>query len=171
MADQQEQEFIRLMNENMGIAHKVASIYYPDMNDREDIIQEMMYQLWKAFPGFAGLSKFSTWMYRVCLNTVLSFKRKESRRIPLSFTPYQEEIASRDEPDKKEEIKLLLKAIGTLSPLNKAIILLYLEDISYDEIAVITGLTKSNVGVRLVRIKKELEEKLSTNIKSVDNVT
>jgi RNA polymerase sigma-70 factor (ECF subfamily) len=73
------------MNENMGIAHKIASIYYPDIGDREDIIQDMMYQLWKAYPGFGGRSKFSTWMYRVCLNTVLSFKRKETRRVAAFF--------------------------------------------------------------------------------------
>jgi RNA polymerase sigma-70 factor (ECF subfamily) len=116
----------------------------------------MMYQLWRSYPRFDGRSKFSTWMYSVCLNTALMSKRKKKDNEPLLDT--HEEIP---EPSAKEDnTELLNTAIATLSPVNKAIMLLYLEEMSYEEIAEITGLTKSNVSVRIVRAKKELEEKI-----------
>jgi RNA polymerase sigma factor (sigma-70 family) len=165
----QEKEFVSRINENIGIAHKVANVYVDDLNDREDIFQEMMFQLWKGYGSFDGRSKFSTWMYRVCLNTALTFRRKSKNRKTEPLSPVHD-IASQPDRDKEEKISYLYKAIGTLSSVNKAIILLYLEDMSYDEIASITGLSKANVGVRLVRIKKDLEEKVSNTIKSMDNV-
>lgn len=152
--------FLEQVNQNLGIAHKVSRIYFPNEADREDVLQEMMYQLWRAFPSFDARSKFSTWMYRVCLNTALTHSRKFNKRKtqPLSHTQLQVE----DQPaaDQEESIALLFDAIATLSPLNKAIILLYLDNLSYEEIAAICGLTKSNVSVRLVRIKNALEKQL-----------
>jgi RNA polymerase sigma factor (sigma-70 family) len=166
---EQEKEFVSRINENIGIAHKVANVYVDDVNDREDIFQEMMFQLWKGYGSFDGRSKFSTWMYRVCLNTALTFRRKSKNRKTEPLLPIHD-AASQPDKDKEEKISYLYKAIGTLSAVNKAIILLYLEDLSYDEIASITGLSKANVGVRLVRIKKGLEEKITNTIKSMDNV-
>ena len=121
--------------------------------DREDIVQEMMYQFWRAYPTFDGRSKFATWMYRVCLNTALTYRRKKfikEQMQQLSLTHHH--IEDQKLIDQEEPINLLFDAIATLSSLNKAIILLYLENLSYEEIASITGLTKSNVSVKLVRI-------------------
>ena len=170
MTEQQEKEFLQQINENAGIAHKVANVYFEDVYDREDIFQEMMYQLWRAYESFDGRSKFSTWMYRVCLNTALTFKRKYRGKKTEALSSLQNETPVYIENDKGEALKHLYKAISTLTPLNKAIILLYLEDVSYEDISAITGLSRSNVGVRLVRIKKDLEEKLSKTYKSLDNV-
>lgn len=160
MAGQLNDEFIQQINQNIGIAHKVCSIYFSNLHEREDVLQEMMYQLWKSYPSFDGRSKFSTWMYSVCLNTALTYRRKNTGDKSESITQKHYEIAEKDSRHREENIKMLLQAIATLSHLNKAIILLYLEDLSYEEIARITGLTKSNVSVRLVRIKKELEIQL-----------
>ena len=156
MTGEREQEFLKRINENSGIAYKVANIYFQDSYDREDIFQEMMYQLWKAYDSFDGRSKFSTWMYRVCLNIAITFKRKSGRYKTEVLSVEHGNAAISIETDKEEALKHLYEAISTLSPLNKAIILLYLEDLSYDEISSITGLSKSNVGVRLVRIKREI---------------
>jgi RNA polymerase sigma factor (sigma-70 family) len=160
MANPVDNTFIQQINQNLGIAHKVGRIYFQNGDDREDVLQEMMYQLWRSYPRFDGRSKFSTWMYSVCLNTALTYKRKvRNERIePLSFTHHQ--IEDQPSTNKEESMMLLFDAIAMLSPLNKAIILLHLENMSYEEIAAIIGLTKSNVSVRLVRIKKELETQL-----------
>lgn len=156
MAESIDNEFVQLLNQNLAIAHKVSRIYFDDAETREDVVQEMMYQLWRSFPSFDGRSKFSTWMYRVCLNTALTFFRKSKRltRVPLN----SKHLNIADVADSKgEDMRRLDQAIARLSPLNKAIILLYLEDLTYEEISSVTGLTKSNVSVRLFRIRKELE--------------
>jgi RNA polymerase sigma factor (sigma-70 family) len=155
METSQKESFVAYLNQNLGIAHKICRVYFTDDEDRQDAFQEMMYQLWSSFPGFKGQSKFSTWMYQVCLNTAMTFRRKNKRNEEFLLNKHYQ-IA--DQPSESEDdIALLLKAIGTLSALNKAIILLYLEDLSYEEISRITGLSKSNVSVKLVRIKRELE--------------
>lgn len=160
-------KFIQLINENLGIAHKVCNVYFEDPEDREDVFQEMMYQLWRSYKSFDGNSKFSTWMYRVCLNTALTYRRKSKLRETESLSSKHRQIPNQPSEEKEEEIALLFEAIATLSPLNKAIILSYLEDMSYEEIAAITGLSRSNVSVRLVRIKKELELQMTKKIKSI----
>lgn len=152
--------FIQLINQNLGIAHKVGRIYFPDADDREDALQEMMYQLWRSYSRFDGRSKFSTWMYRVCLNTALTYRKKVNKEKTETLSVTHHQIAEQPSINQEESIALLFDAIATLSHLNKAIILLYLENMSYEEIATITGLSKSNVSVRLVRIKKELETQL-----------
>jgi RNA polymerase sigma-70 factor (ECF subfamily) len=164
VADPVDDIFMQQLNQNLGIAHKVARIYFPDDDDREDVLQEMMYQLWKSYPRFKGDSKFSTWMYSVCLNTAITYRKKNRKEKTESLSSTHYQISEQPAANRDESITILFDAIGTLSPLNKAIILLYLEDMSYDEIAGITGLSKSNVSVRLVRIKKELEKELKKNL-------
>jgi RNA polymerase sigma-70 factor (ECF subfamily) len=163
MAESVNNAFVQQINENLDIARKVSRIYFPDVHDREDVLQEMMYQLWRSYKSFDGRSKFSTWMYRVCLNTALTYRRNR-RKIEGALTEFHENIPEPNPVNNEETFNLLFKAIGTLSAVNKAIVLLYLEDMSYEEIASITGLTKSNVSVRLVRIKKELETLLRREI-------
>lgn len=164
MSDHLNNNFTLLINQNLGIAHKVASVYFQYAEDRADVLQEMMYQLWRSYPGFDGRSKFSTWMYCVCLNTALTYRRKTKKQQSESLLPEHYQIAAPFSNDHEELIKLLRDAIANLSALNKAIVLLYLEDMSYEEIASITGLTRSNISVRLVRIKRELEAQLKQKI-------
>jgi len=170
MADSTDDVFIQQINQNLGIAHKICRVYFSDADDREDVLQEMMYQLYKSYRSFDGRSKFSTWMYSVCLNTALTYRRKGVKHKYESLTTSHDQLANPPISNKDEEINLLFAAIATLSPLNKAIILLYLEDMSYEEIAEITGLSKSNVGVRLVRIKRDLETEMRKRIKYNEDV-
>ena len=165
MREDQDKTFMRQLNQNLGIAHKVCSLYFAEGEEKKDVLQEMMYQLWRSYPSFGGHAKFSTWMYRVCLNTALTYRRKNSERKQEPLNPSHLHIAQEPPSKIDEASNLLTQAITALSSLNKAIVLLYLEDLSYDEIAQITGLSKSNVSVRLVRIRKELE----TNIKNHPN--
>ena len=170
MADSLNDSFIQQINQNLGIAHKVARLYFTEWDDRDDILQEMMYQLWRSYKGFDGRSKFSTWMYSVCLNTALTYRRKDKKKKneSLSHTHYQ--IANPPVENKDEAIQLLFAVIAKLPPVNKAIVLLHLEKMTYEEIAVITGLSKSNVSVRLVRIKKDLEVEMKKKFKSKEDV-
>ena len=162
MATEVSDQFVKLINENLAIAHKISRIYFDDPADRQDVFQEMMFQLWRSFSGFQTKSKFSTWMYRVCLNTAITFRR---RRRPaterLADTHYQ---ISQPDDSTREQQQILTAAIAKLPQIDKAIITLYLDDLSYEEIADITGLSKSNVSVKIFRIKQQLE-KIITNIK------
>jgi RNA polymerase sigma-70 factor (ECF subfamily) len=103
-------------------------------------------------------------MYSVCLNTALTYRKKSDKAAGVGLNPLHHQIAGEPEDPSDERYAALLAAIATLNPVNKAVILLYLEDMSYDEIAAITGMSRSNVSVRLVRIKKELESKLKDKI-------
>lgn len=165
MAQRIDEAFLELINQNLRITHKICRVYFDNPYDRDDAFQEMMYQLWRSYPNFSGRAKFSTWMYRVCLNTALTHKSKSNRH-PVQELKSSHNIADDAESDKKENLEIMYRAIGTLSSLNKAIILLYIDELSYDEIASVTGLTKSNVSVRIVRIKKELEEMISKTLKT-----
>jgi RNA polymerase sigma-70 factor (ECF subfamily) len=170
MSDRLKDSFIAEINQHIGIAHKICRLYFTDADDREDAMQEMMYQLWRSYGTFDRRSKFSTWMYRVCLNTALTYKRKDKKEKHEILSEKHDQIADFTSNHKEETVRLLLTIIAKLSPLNKAIILLYLEDMSYEEISSVTGLSKSNVSVRLVRIKKELELEMKKKIKSIEDV-
>jgi len=161
-----EDKFVEDINQNIGVIHKICNIYFGDADNRKDACQEILYQLWRSYPGFKGDAKFSTWMYKVALNTALTYSKKGSREVPTDMqTGNWEQLAAGNEQQPlNERMALLYAAINTLSVTDKAITLLYLEDNSYDEIAEITGLTKTNVSVRLVRIKKTLKEKLKNII-------
>jgi RNA polymerase sigma factor (sigma-70 family) len=168
MKDSLNDAFIQQINQNLGIAHKICRVYFTDTNDREDVFQEMMYQLYKSYASFDGRSKFSTWMYSVCFNTALTYRRKDRARKHEVLTHSHEQVAAPVVSHDAEAIDSLYKAIATLPPLNRAIVLLFLEDLSYDEIAEITGLTKANVSVRLVRIKRSLEGELKKRTADVN---
>ena len=150
-----ENEFIRLIQEHQGILHKIGYTYAHYGTSKDDLYQEMVLQLWKSFPGFKGQAKFSTWMYRVALNTAISLIRKKRIFIDVLNLP-----AVADDtiftPEFSEDVKLLYKAIAQLNKIEKAIILLWLEEHPYQEIAETLGLSANNVSVRLVRIKEKL---------------
>lgn len=153
-----EDKFIELINQNIGIAHKVCNIYFQDVDDREDVVQEMLYQLWRSYPNFRENAKFSTWMYTVCLNTAVTYFKKNKKKKEETAPLYYYHLDNERDEDDEENMLLLHQLIQNLSPLNKSIVLLFLEGIKYDEISAITGLSKTNIGVRMVRIKIELKK-------------
>ena len=151
-----EGEFIELIQRHQNIIHKICFIYSKNRSDREDLYQEIILQLWKSYPTFGQRSAFSTWMYRVALNTAISATKK------FWFLPETElaDIGYEDEnmSDMSEDIRILYRGISKLAKVEKAIILLWLESKSYEEIAETTGISVKNVSVKLVRIKARLAE-------------
>ena len=152
-----EQTFIQMVRENERVIYKVCSFYVSEQSTIEDLYQETVLNLWKSFPKFKNESSYSTWIYRIALNSCISDLRKTSRhkgKVSLSFS---EDIAF--EPSTMEsEIRELYQLIYQLRNLERAIILLWLEEKSYQEIADITGLSLSNVATKLKRIKEKLKK-------------
>ena len=156
-----EKEFIGLIKENERIILKVCNLYCRESKDREDLYQDILVQLWKSFPNFSRKSKITTWMYRIALNTAVSRFRKEKKR------PAQEQISDRlvtDSFDEGENESLLYAAIDSLNKVEKAIIMLYLDEMKYKEIGEIMGLSESNVGFKINQIKRKLREKLKFEV-------
>lgn len=152
-----ESEFLSKVHKHQGILHKICFVYANTGADREDLYQEITLQLWKSYPSFNGQSEFSTWMYRVALNTAISIIKKPSFFTYTDNTPtISDEIEN--SMDLAEEIKVLYKAISQLKKVEKAIVLLWLEEKSYEEIAGTIGITVKNVSVKLVRVKAKLAE-------------
>jgi RNA polymerase sigma factor (sigma-70 family) len=157
-----EKEFLVLVEKNQNIIHKVCHMFAQDEDIRRDLFQEITIKLWLGYKSFHGNAAITTWMYRVALNTAISFQRKEKKNETQPLTPNIQPTDSADEnPIGQQEIDQLYKAINLLEPVDKAIILLYLEEKKYDEIAEIVGITRSHVGVKITRIKKKLENILS----------
>ena len=150
-----EEQFLVLIKEHQGIIHKICRLYRDSKEDREDLFQEILYQLWKSFPSFNNRSKFSSWMYRVALSTAIAVYRKNRPGIL-----YHAELPDRveqQEPENEQQ-ELLLQAIRKLNDADKSLIVLYLEDLGYKEIAEITGITENNVAVRLKRIRDKIQQ-------------
>ncbi|MCU0397107.1 MAG: sigma-70 family RNA polymerase sigma factor [Cyclobacteriaceae bacterium] len=153
-----EKEFTDLMNQNRGILFKVIRLYVNHPEDEQDLFQEIHLQAWRSFERFNGLSKFSTWLYRVSLNTVLTFKR---RAILVKPAEDLENIGGVHEPHTRtDESEVLYLAIRELSEIDRMIITLHLDGYENEEIADISGFTKNNVAVKLHRIKEALTKKL-----------
>ena len=150
-----EKEFVEQIQKHQGILHKICFVYSNSNTDKEDLYQEIVLQLWKSYASFRKDAKFSTWMYRVALNTAITLNRKaalfENQKTQLS-----EEYAIAEVIDYSEDIKILFKAISKLSKIEKAIIMLWLEEKAYSEIAEIVGISEKYVSVKLVRSKKKL---------------
>jgi RNA polymerase sigma factor (sigma-70 family) len=153
--------FIDILNNHRALIYKVCNLYCDDPEDRKDLFQEIVIQVWKSMDSFRHESALSTWMYRVALNTAITHFKKDKRSIkPVSITGIDIPDLE-DSPEKEETSRHLYKAIEHLDKVDKSIILLYLEDKSYEEIGEITGLSKSNVGVKLNRIKIKLSNTLN----------
>jgi RNA polymerase sigma-70 factor, ECF subfamily len=152
-----EHEFIQAIQTHAGVIHKILYLYLDDKEEREDMAQEIQLQAWKSIHRFEGKSLFSTWLYRVALNTVFAHNRK--KRILTAPIETREFTATEDETS--DQSHLLFRAIKGLSDTDKTIILLHLEDYDNGEIAEITGMTKNNIGVKLHRIKEALTQKLN----------
>ena len=160
----QNEEFANLIEENKGIIFKVANAYCKNSDDRQDLVQEIVIQLWQSFGRYDHQYKLSTWMYRIALNVSISFYRKEKRRrnsdLPIGKDLI--EIAEEDSLNELEtNINLLQQFIIELKELDKALILLYLEEKGQKEIAEILGLTESNVSTKVGRIKEKLKQRFS----------
>ncbi len=155
-----EKEFVKIINENQGIIHKVCSVYCDNEEDRRDLFQEILTQLWKSYPSFRQEAKFTTWMYRVALNTAItSFKKTKRQPDQNGLTIDQVQLVHEDyDPTTDEQMRLLYKAVARLSGIEKSIILLFLENKSYEEIAEITGITQNYVRVKMNRIKNKLKK-------------
>lgn len=155
------QEFIIMIRDCEGILYKISRIYSEDMIDRQDLYQDIVYQLWKSFNSFKGDAKLSTWVYRVALNTAISHLDKTGKRknkIPINediFNLFEESDHLMD-----YRVEALYKQIKKLDLVEKGVILLYLDGKSYEEIAVITGFSVTNVGTRLNRIKNKLRDQI-----------
>lgn len=158
MTTNPEQNFLQLVQQHQGILRKVCHLYGRSDVDRDDLYQEIVIQLWKAFGSFRGDSKISTWMYRIALNTAISNLRKQSRKVTLSFPEFipREEADTNEERIKEEKLKEMYAAISRLSEVEKAIVMLYLEDKSYEEMEEILGINNGNLRVKMNRIKDKL---------------
>jgi RNA polymerase sigma-70 factor (ECF subfamily) len=152
-----EKQFLRVIHDHQKIVYKVCRVYRDNREDQEDLFQEIVYQLWKSYPGFKGESKVSSWIYRIALNTAIAVYRKLKISIDY-YEEFPEYIHPSNEKAISENEERLFWALRKLNDAEKAVISLYLEDFSYQEIAAITGLSESNVGVRLNRIKNKLRE-------------
>ncbi len=155
-----EQQFLSLVKQHQGIVHKICRLYRDSVQDREDLFQEIMFQLWQSFPAFEGRSTISSWMYRIALITALASFRKKSPAI--SFPERLPEIAA-ETPDDTEhqQRQQLLFALKQLDDVEKAIMALYLEDMSYAAIAAIIGISENYVGVKINRAKIKIQNSLN----------
>lgn len=154
-----EQEFLEFLNRYQLTLRRVCRTYADSAEDREDLFQEMVYQLWRSYPSFRGESARSTWMYRVALNTAISALRGKTKR-DRHIAPVEdlEQLPAREQKSgTSEQAGMLYRTIRRLNRVDRAVVLLYLEDLSYKELASILGLSESNVGVKLNRIRAKLQ--------------
>ncbi|MFL0351983.1 RNA polymerase sigma factor [Xanthomarina sp. GH4-25] len=164
MTANKKEQFIKTIEDQKKIIYKIVNSYCQNKEDRKDLEQEIIIQLWNSFDKYNSDYKYSTWMYRIALNVAISFYRKEKKwSIKNDF--YNEESIFKIEDDTNEEqtelnyhLKLLQEFIHNLNELNKALMLLYLEEKSYEEISEILGITKTNVATKISRIKLKLKK-------------
>lgn len=152
-----EMQFLALISSNQGVIYKIANLYRDTRDEREDLFQEIVFQLWKAYPSFRGDAKASTWIYRIALNTAIAIYRKNKPAI--QYTPILPDLPA-EEPNPEYDLRKerLFSALRLLDNSEKAIITLYLDDFSYKQIAEITGISENYVGVKLNRIKSKIQK-------------
>lgn len=150
-----EKEFSRMVRANKSTIYMVCYMFSSDEDEVADLFQEVLIKVWRGLPSFNEQSDIKTWIYRVALNTCISIDRKKNRhpetRLSMDINLFS------DDDKETEQIKILHKRISQLLPLDRAIVLLWLENVSYDEIGAIVGISAKNVGVRLVRIREQLK--------------
>ncbi len=158
-----ENKFVKELQSNQGIIHKICRAYTKGGAQHKDLFQEISIQLFKAYPKFKGESKFSTWMYRVAINTAISLYRKSKRSIKTSeiFDNLKELEYKEYDATKDRQIELLYKAINQLNDIEKALVLMYLDDKPYAEISQILGISEVNARVKMNRAKIKLKNILN----------
>lgn len=153
-----ENDFLELISEQKCTIYKVCYVYAKDQDDLNDLFQEVVLNLWKGFPRYRGDSKLSTWVYRIAMNTCITFLRRSSTRP--STVPITADVAGNliEEEGKTGQLQELYRLINQLGKLERALILLWLEERSYQEMADILGISKGNVAVKLTRVKEKLKK-------------
>lgn len=156
------EQFLTVINSNKGIIYKIANSYCKNGENRNDLVQEIIIQLWKSFDNYNEQFKHSTWLYRIALNVAISFYRKSKRDLSAPLTENILEIIKDEEPGELDEnVRLLYQFINELDDLNKALMLLYLDNKTYKEMAEVLGITATNVATKIGRIKEKLKIKFS----------
>lgn len=163
MSDTLEQSFVSQLQANQNIIHKICRLYTSGEDAHKDLFQEITIQLWKAFPKFRGDSKFSTWAYRVALNTAITLYRKDKRSVATTEFEDRQHYTPEVEYDYEEEeqLKLMYQAVYQLNDIEKALIFMYLEDKDYTEISETLGISEVNARVKMNRIKGKLKKILN----------
>ena len=163
MATSSEQSFVTQLQQNQNLIHKICRLYTNDEDSHKDLFQEITIQLWKAYPQFRGDSKFTTWAYRVGLNTAITLYRKKKRSIDTIEFDTKIHRFTHDEYNYEEEehIKLLYQAVHQLNDIEKALVFMYLEDKDYAEISETLGISEVNARVKMNRIKGKLKKILN----------
>ena len=160
----QNELFLSVIEQNKGIIYKIANSFKKDEEDKKDLVQEIILQLWRSFASYDARGKFSTWMYRVSLNVAIASYRKEKKKNEL-ITPISESIIALDDNDDPTEtqdnINMLQQFISELKELDRALMLLYLEEKTGKEIAEILGLSETNIRTKTNRIKEQLKQRFS----------
>ncbi|WP_282179890.1 RNA polymerase sigma factor [Maribacter stanieri] len=161
---QKETVFTNLIREHQALLYKVTSIYTDNKEDQEDLFQEVVYQLWKYFDSFRNDAKITTWMYRVAMNTAITYIKRKKKRpdsVPIADVIIKQAEVKDDVIE--ERLRLLYRHLQSLNTLEKGLIFLLLEGKSYKEIAEITGLSASNVGTKISRVKKKLKTNMTNH--------
>lgn len=154
--EQQEKDFSRMIREQKATIYTVCYMFSKDKEEIDDLFQEVLVKLWQGYDSFQGKSDLRTWIYRVSLNTCISIDRKKKRR---KTQPLLEGVDLFDKNDAdNHQTDLLHERIGKLQAFDRAIVLLWLENLSYEEIAQIVGISVKNVSVKLYRIKEQLKQ-------------
>lgn len=158
-----EHQFVTNLEKHQNIAHKICRIYTNDKDSHNDLFQEITIQLWKAYPKFRGDAKFSTWMYRVALNTAITLYRKKKRSIRTQdFDSVDFKIKAEEyDGETEEQLKVMYSAIQQLNDIEKALVFLYLEDKNYMDISDTLGITEVNARVKMNRLKTKLRNILN----------
>ena len=161
-----QEEFAAQVDAHRGIVYQLAAAYCPAGEERDDVVQEICLQLWRAYPRYDRGRRFSTWMYRVALNTAISFARAARTRlrqgtIALDDSPAASRVAVPTASDVEERAAATHRVLQSLDELDRALVLLYLEDRSYREIAEVLGLSETNVGTKLARLKQQMRRDLA----------
>jgi RNA polymerase sigma-70 factor (ECF subfamily) len=154
--------FLSVINANKGIIYKVANSYCKNAENRNDLVQEIIIQLWKSFDNYKEQYERSTWMYRIALNVAISFYRRDKKDLSAPLTESIIAMVHEEEPGELEEnVRMLYQFINELDELNKALMLLFLESKSHKEMAEVLGITETNVATKISRIKEKLKKKFS----------
>lgn len=154
-----EREFSQLVKDNQGLIIKVSRLYTNSPEDEQDLFQEIVLQLWRSYDTFKGQSKISTWMYRVALNTAITLFRKKTKSPQTDeLMDYHHRDYVEDDDEKQQQISLLYKVVKMLPKMERAIVMMYLDDLPYREIAETLGISEVNARVKMNRLKKTLKE-------------
>lgn len=160
MSTPTETAFLKLVNQHKGILYKASRIYADSIEDREDLQQEILIQLWKSYQNFKGNSEFSTWMYRVAINTAITYLKKEKQRAKNhTDSPHYFEVQQEDyNPTKDKQLEIFYHAVQELNALEKAVIFYFMEGMSHKEIGNNLGLSEGNARVKLNRTKEKIQQ-------------